>query len=119
MQPSALVRSRAPRLMPDVRRQVNMKSRLHPNVFLSYQHEHKQIVLEVCRQLEQFGIATIMDDWIFQKGRSLPSEISNGISSSNAFVLFWSKASARSRYVKFERELALVRNIKEEDYAIH
>src|SRR6266852_5329157 len=102
-----------------VRRQGNMKSRMVDKAFLSYQHEHKQLVLEVRRQLEQFGIVSIVDEWTFQKGRSLPTEISHGIDASNSFVLFWSKASARSRYVKFERELALVRSIKEEDYGIH
>jgi len=73
----------------------------------------------VAQQLEHFGIESVLDDWSFRGGRSLPKEINDGISTSGAFVLFWSKASARSRYVKFERELALVRSIKEEDYGIH
>ena len=45
--------------------------------------------------------------------------MTNAIAASDTFLLFWSTSASKSKYVKFERQLAEARRIKDEDYGFH
>ena len=75
--------------------------------FLSYQWNDKALVTRIAEGLLSHAMEPILDVWEFVPGESLTKAMSSGIETSTAFVLFWSKHSARSDNVEYERELGL------------
>lgn len=74
---------------------------------LSHQASDKKFLSRVAEGLIQKGLKPIMNIWEFIPGDSLLESMNIGIQSSTSLVLFWSKHSAKSEYVKIERELGL------------
>ncbi len=88
-------------------------------VFISYSHSDKQYSKLVSNFLAKCGITPILDEWTFRESNPLTEEVCGAIAASDAFVLLWSRKSSGSNYVRFERNLAAARRIKEEDYGFH
>ncbi|MDB5345952.1 MAG: WD-repeat protein [Schlesneria sp.] len=86
-------------------------------VFLSHQSNDKPIVRYAAKFLQQ-KMTVIWDEWSFRRGKPLTAEIETGIEKSTALVLFWSENAAASKYVQFEDELAIARNIKDDQFSI-
>ena len=90
---------------------------LSPTVFLSHQSKDKVVVRNAANYLQD-RMEVVLDEWSFCPGKTLTSEIEEGIRRSDALVLFWSKNSAFSKYVQFEDELAISRKVKDERFSI-
>jgi len=91
--------------------------RIGQTVFLSHQSKDKSVVKKTANYLKQH-MDIILDEWSFRPGRTLTTEIEQGIKRSTAMVLFWSKSAAASQYVQFEDELAIARQIKDDQFSI-
>ena len=84
--------------------------------FLSHQWNDKVLVVRIAKGLVGHGMEPILDVWEFVPGESLTKAMSSGIESSTAFVLFWSRHSAKSDNVEYERELGLTALRKRDEY---
>ncbi len=86
--------------------------------FLSHQWNGKALVTRIAEGLAGHGMEPILDIWEFVPGESLRRAINSGIESSTAFILLWSKDSAKSDNVEYERELGLTELRKRDDYRV-
>ena len=75
-------------------------------VFLSHSSENKGLVREVYKLLSANN--AWLDEVEIDIGDLIPEKISIGINESTHFVLFWSKAAAKSSWVKIELNAAFV-----------
>jgi hypothetical protein len=87
------------------------------SVFLSHQSKDKPIVRRVAKFLKK-TMEVIYDEWSFLPGKTLTSEIEDGIEKSTTIVLFWSENAAASKHVRFEDELAIARKIEDDQFSI-
>lgn len=93
------------------------ENKVEHTVFLSHQSRDKSVVRRVGDFLHT-DMEVIFDEWSFRPGKTLTSEIEDGIIRATALVLFWSESAAISKYVQFEDELAIARKIKDETFSI-
>jgi hypothetical protein len=76
------------------------------------------MITRIAEGLVSRKMKPILDVWEFVPGESLPKAMGSRIGSSTAFVLFWSKHSAKSDNVEYERELGLAELRKRECYRV-
>ena len=74
--------------------------------FLSYQWKDKSLVRRIAEELCKYGMHPILDVWEFKPGDLLAESMEEGVKAASAFVLFWSKNSAVSDNVKYERKIS-------------
>ena len=86
--------------------------------FLSHQWSDKDLVTRIAEGLVSHTMNPILDVWDFVPGESLSNAMSSRIRISTAFVLFWSKHSAMSDNVEFEREIGLTELRKRREYRV-
>jgi hypothetical protein len=87
-----------------------------PIAFISHSSQDKErFVRRLEAGLRARGVQTIFDERDFQLGDSLPDVIfEKGIAVADVIVIVLSRASLESRYVKEERDAAVVRRIEED-----
>ena len=84
-----------------------------PKLFISYARED----LKICKKIEQAlcekGISVWRDQQSIYGGQQWPKAIGEAISSSDFFILVWSRHSAASHFVEFEwnTAVALKKNV--------
>lgn len=86
--------------------------------FLSHQWSDKPLVRRIAEGLIEMGMQPILDIWEFVPGDSLAKSMNEGVRSATAFVLFWSKHSAMSDNVEYEREIGLVEMKKRDNFRV-
>lgn len=86
--------------------------------FLSHSSKDKQVVEELAQRLGKERV--FFDKWDLEGGDVLPAKIAEGIvdPSSKWFILIASKDSMDSHWVKYEVNVAILRQIEEENYKI-
>jgi hypothetical protein len=86
--------------------------------FLSHSSMDKQVVEKLAQRLGKERV--FLDKWDLEVGDVLPAKIAEGIvdPSSKWFILIASKNSMDSRWVKYEVNVAILRQIEEENYKI-
>ena len=72
----------------------------------------------IAKALLEKGIDPILDEWEFIPGKSLTKSMDEGIKVASAFILFWSKHSALSGNVGYEREIGLMETKKRDDFRV-
>lgn len=75
-------------------------------VFLSHSHDDRSVATSLQHVLEKHGAETFLDQDRILAGDELSPRLQQGVSACTAFVLVWSLAAARSRYVALEVEYA-------------
>lgn len=81
-------------------------------VFLSYNSADKDYVRKLAATLTLAGAQVWFDEWTIRPGDSIPSAVESGLTRFDTFVLVWSEAASRSRWVRTEMEAALDRWLK-------
>jgi hypothetical protein len=79
------------------------------SVFLSYNSTDKDCVRKLAAAIAVTGVHVWFDEWKIRPGDSIPGAIDQGIAGFNLFVLVWSDAASRSRWVKTEMTAAITR----------
>jgi tetratricopeptide (TPR) repeat protein len=59
-----------------------------------------------------------LDKWVLDAGDILPSELARGIKDSNYFIIIASKQAMKSRWIKYEINLAIVQWIRNQNFKI-
>lgn len=77
-----------------------------PTVFLSHSHVDKRVARRLCRRLTAHGINVWLDERELRVGAALTSSIRLQIEASDALIVIASQASADSKWVGLEMELA-------------
>ncbi|TXD36982.1 toll/interleukin-1 receptor domain-containing protein [Lujinxingia vulgaris] len=86
----------------------------YPKAFMSHSHQNAELVHKVAGLLRERGVNAWLDKWELSPGDSLVDKIfTDGISKSDLIVIFLSKASVQSNWVKEELDHAAVRRIQE------
>jgi hypothetical protein len=83
-------------------------------MFLSYNADDKAYVRRLAAALKLTGAQVWFAEWTIRPGDSITGAIQDGLSGSGTFVLVWSDAASRSRWVKTEMEAAVDRWIRED-----
>lgn len=76
---------------------------MNKTVFVSHNSANKTEAREIGLFLAAEDINVWFDEWKIPYGSSIPKHVNNGLSSCTHFLLIWSKAASKSRWV--EREL--------------
>lgn len=84
------------------------------SVFLSYNSADKEYVRKLAAAVAVTGAHVWFDEWTIRPGDSIPGAIDGGLARFNIFVLVWSEAASKSRWVKTEMEAAVTRWIKDD-----
>lgn len=84
--------------------------------FLSHSSTDKEIVREIKKKLTR--ACTFFDEDCFLPGDDFRETIISHIGKANLFVLFASKASLNSSWVKFELDTAYLESIKKKDIQV-
>lgn len=79
------------------------------SIFLSYNSADKDYVRRLAAAIAVTGAHVWFDEWTIRPGDSIPGAIDKGLSGFDTFVLLWSEAASRSRWVKTEMDAALGR----------
>ncbi|HZP87957.1 MAG TPA: toll/interleukin-1 receptor domain-containing protein [Burkholderiales bacterium] len=88
----------------------------HASVFLSYAHEDLAIVEWEAGSMRLGGLDVFLDVQSLRTGSEWPKALIEAIRNANRFVLFWSRYSAASDWVRNEHTEALaVRNSRGDD----
>ena len=80
--------------------------------FLSYSRLDHEIVHEVSRFLNQYGIAHFIDEKNIQAGDPISLQVSHALERCTHFLLFWSQNSARSGFVASEWSVGYMQEIQ-------
>lgn len=81
--------------------------------FLSYAHEDKDFAERIAIELRKAGIDAQIDKWEIKAGDSLIQKIfMEGIPNCDFFLILLSSASVRSKWVREELDLAMIKKIK-------
>src|SRR5688572_9582899 len=84
-----------------------------PKAFVSHAHEDKGVAEELARALRARGVVAWLDKWEIQLGDSLIQKIfETGLKDCDVFLVLLSPASARSRWVQEELDVAMIRRIE-------
>lgn len=91
-----------------------MKTRL----FISYSHKDTETVTSIVQKLALCGYKVWMDVKDINPGDDYTLKISEGVHSSDVYVVFLTKASVESRYVNVELSWAVNRAVNEPQFKI-
>lgn len=91
--------------MPELSSEAQMKK--YEAVFASYSHKDTPVMEFFRRQRERLGQKMLVDIYDLRAGEHWADRLLQMIEESTAFQLFWSKASAESKYCRQEWEYAL------------
>ena len=81
-------------------------------VFISYSHADSDMVLPVAERLKSVGVKVWLDKWELRIGNKFVNEIEIALSNASAVVLFVSKKSIKSGWVKEEYETAKIYSVQ-------
>ena len=84
----------------------------NPKIFLSHSSADKSRVLPIAAQLRSNGIDTWIDETEIKWGDSITQKINEGLRSADYILVFLSKNSIKSKWVKEEINAAFKKNIK-------
>jgi predicted Zn-dependent protease len=84
--------------------------------FISHSSVDKQIVEQLAEKLQQESIW--YDAWDMDLGDVLSDKIEKGIDEAKNFLIILSQDSLKSKWVQYELNMALIKNLEEADYKI-
>ncbi|MGH3452496.1 MAG: toll/interleukin-1 receptor domain-containing protein [Haloechinothrix sp.] len=84
------------------------------NAFVSHNKVDKETARLLAAALVGQGVSVWFDEWDLQPGDSMTGGIQAGLERADAFVLVWSEAAARSRWVGSEVAAYIRRRIDDE-----
>ncbi len=87
--------------------QVRASAKAYQAIFCSYSHQDAQIVARAERAYKALGLDYLRDVISLKSGQDWSVELINLIEKADVFQLFWSRAAAESKHVRFEWEHAL------------
>lgn len=88
------------------------------NVFISHNRADKEFARSLATALAAMGAGVWFDDWEVEPGSSLTGGIEQGLKWADTFVLVWSAAAAKSRWVGLERAAFVRRMVDEQGLRI-
>ena len=80
-------------------------------LFLSHNHQDKQLATSLGAQLKLSGADVWFDDWEIQAGDSIPGKVNDALDRFETLVLLWSGNAAGSNWVRAEFETAISRGM--------
>ncbi|ASQ95628.1 toll/interleukin-1 receptor domain-containing protein [Streptomyces sp. 11-1-2] len=83
-----------------------------PQAFISYTHSDRDAVLRVAGYLNRLGLTTWLDSKEMSAGDNLIEEIARGIEQVDLYVVFLSRASLGSSWVRHELNTALTLELR-------
>jgi hypothetical protein len=83
------------------------------DIFVSYSHKQRQLVMELARRLRAGRVRVWFDDWEMQPGDFLRERISKGIEESRYFLVVVSRDALTSNLVKYELNCGIVAEIEQ------
>ena len=84
--------------------------------FISHSTEDKNLAESLAQRLGKENV--FFDKWNLSSGRLLASDIAKGVFGSSWFIIIASKSAAKSQWIKYEMNLAVIRWIEDENYRI-
>ncbi|MGW2539678.1 toll/interleukin-1 receptor domain-containing protein [Kitasatospora sp. NPDC001574] len=88
------------------------------HAFLSHNHHDKPAVTPLASRLRMLGLEVWLDSWAIRPGDSIPDKVNEALGLADTALLFWSKNSAESRWVKNEWHTALTRRMNDDSVRI-
>jgi len=85
--------------------------------FLSHNGADKDLVREVAKGLEAANRTVFFDEWSIEYGESIPGAISTALEKFDAMILFWSKKSSASAWVREEFQAAVSKFVESDSRA--
>lgn len=86
-----------------------MHDEMKPSVFLSHHSGDKDYVRRLAAAMTVTGATLWFDEWMIRPGDSIPAAIDQGLTTFDTFVLIWSEAASKSRWVESEMQSAIMR----------
>ena len=84
--------------------------------FISHSSKDKSLVLQIAEKLKKENVW--FDIWDMDLGDVLSDKIETGIDEAKNFLIILSQDSAKSSWVKYELNMALIKYLENEDYRI-
>jgi hypothetical protein len=88
------------------------------DIFVSYSHHDRDIVLKIARNLKANGLNVFLDVWELRLGDSLVRRLEKAIRRSRAGLLFFSKQALGSKWVTEEYQRMISRSIKNDRFRV-
>jgi hypothetical protein len=85
-----------------------------PSVFVSYSHKDKFLVQKIVNELEEKGAEVLIDETELSVRDSLVYKLTNAINKANFIIAVLSPNSIKSKWVQRELQLAIDREIQED-----
>ncbi len=82
------------------------------SLFISYNAVDREYVRRLAAALTLTGAKVWFDEWTIRPGDSIQSAVDKGLSAFETFVLMWSDAASKSRWVQTEMGAALDRFLR-------
>jgi len=79
-----------------------MRNEFEYDVFISFSHEDKEEVLPIYEKMTKFGLRAFFYEGIVKPGDTIPDKISKALSKSQHFILYCSKNTKKSAWIKIE-----------------
>lgn len=83
-------------------------------IFLSHNSADKDYARRLAAAVAVTGAHVWFDEWAIRPGDSIPAAIDSGLAGFTMFVLVWSEAASKSRWVKTEMDAAVTRWIRDQ-----
>lgn len=87
-------------------------------IFISHNKKQKSQASLLAMALAEHGENVWFDEWIIRPGESLTGSIEDGLSSTDVFVLLWSKEAAASNWVGTELRAYIRRRVDDKSLRI-
>lgn len=87
-------------------------------IFISHNKKQKSQARLLAMALVEHGESVWFDEWTIRPGESLTGSIEDGLSSTDVFVLLWSKEAAASNWVGTEVRAYIRRRVDDESLRI-
>jgi hypothetical protein len=81
------------------------------DVFISHMGSDKPLARAIGEALRSRDLSVWLDEWVMRPGDVLSEQIARGIESSKYFLILLSQAALEQDWVRYELELALVRQV--------
>lgn len=83
------------------------------HVYMAYCREDRAVIRKVAAFFRQQGVRYFLDEKEIVLGDSIPAKVSEGLGSYTHFLLFWSQAAVRSRFLDSEWGTAFMKEVYE------
>lgn len=83
------------------------------HIFLSHNHQDKDVATPLAARLRLVGADVWLDDWEIKPGDSIVGKVNEALGLADTVLLLWSENAAHSRWVNSEMETAIARRLSD------